>query len=58
MLEDNLLLGLSRLEMSRIVPIFHDYLGLSRLHFGLTKGSAVELGGVWVPTYRNRVVIF
>ena len=30
LLEDNLLLGLSRLKMSRIVPIFHDFLGLSQ----------------------------
>ena len=32
--------------MSRIVPIFPDFLGLSRLHFGLTKGSDRRGGAV------------
>ena len=27
--------------MSRIVPIFHDFLGLSQLHFGLSKGPGL-----------------
>ena len=43
LLEDTLLYWLSRLKMSRIVPIFHDFLGLSRLHFGLSKGPDVTL---------------